>query len=366
MNTTAIQTFENIRPIESLLKNRDVMARFAEALGMEKAQPYIASVLMTVMKSRDLMQCEPESILFAALDAAQLRLSVAPQLGHAYIIPFARKATMIVGYKGMKFMAIRTGLYAALDSIPIFQGERVEVDRMGGWAEPTGDKATDLTKIIGRLAYFKMNDGYKKALYMTREEIHAHARQFSKGYNSPDSAWRKPWMVGAMEAKTPFRLLMEHDGYMDPFELAVSKREEESQIVVGSAVDVTPPPAPSPFSKSENGEGGIRTPEEVKAWLVGKVGELAMRNRVEATAAQRAKVMKALNDCFAPDPMADKKRADVGKWLTGYATLERMPGATVLALGLWLIRMNDGQAFLDPQTREEARLVWSSVGQVVG
>ena len=185
-------------------------------------------------------------------------------------------------------------------------------------------------------------------------------------------------MVGAMEAKTPFRLLMEHDGYMDPFELGMSGREDLSpqppslqgrgNVVEGEAVDVTPTPgldtAGTP-TRPPTGEGGVRSPVEVKAWLVQKAGELAMRNKIEATTEQRAKVMLYLNQCFAPDPMADKKRADVCKWLTGYATLERMPGVTVLALGVWLIgRTAEGKMFLNEQAKAEAGKIWS-VSQVV-
>ena len=370
MDTTAMQVFKAIKPIESMLESREVMVRFAKALGMEDARPYISSVLQVVMRSRDLRVCEPESILFAALDAATLRLSVIPQLGHAYLVPFKDhglpKATMIVGYKGMKQMAIRTGLYASLDSLPIFQGESVDFDRMSGWGEPTG-KATDLTKIVGRLAYFKMNDGYKKALYMTTADIHAWALKYSKGYNHPDSSWKKPWMVGAMEAKTPFRILMEHDGYMDPFEMAFSRREDAG-VVDGVAVDIPgPTPVPSPSGRTqlgeggmrptpnENGEGGIRTPEQVKAGLVQKAGELAMRNRTMATAADRALVATKLNECFAGDPMADKKRHDVLLYLTGYATVPNLPPTTVRALIEWLVL---GECTLRESAREEARGVW--------
>jgi len=369
--TTTIQMFEKVRPIEALLKSKDVITRFAEALGMEKVQPYIASVLMLVMQNPDLMQCEPASVLFAALDAAQLRLSVSPQLGHAYIVPFKElgtpKATLIVGYKGMKFMAIRTGLYEALDCIPIFQGERVRVDRMGGWAEPTDDKATDLTKIIGRLAYFKMNDGYKKALYMTLEEIHAHARQFAKSYNNPKSAWRKPWMVGAMEAKTPFRLLMEHDGYMDPFELAMAGREDRAEVVEGEARKVVSNPdlTPGPFQGSEAVEvvsppdptsgKGSQTAETLRERIVRRAGELAMKGKTEADSSQRALLTLRLNECFAGDPMADKKRHDATKALTGYATIDRMPGTTVLAMIWCICRVSEGKFLLDEKAAEEVR-----------
>ena len=59
-----------------------------------------------------------------------------------------------------------------------------------------------------------MIDGYSKALYMTKEEIHDHARRYSRGYEKRDGVWQTN--AEAMEKKTVLRLLLTRWGYLDP------------------------------------------------------------------------------------------------------------------------------------------------------
>jgi hypothetical protein len=51
-----------------------------------------------------------------------------------------------------------------------------------------------------------MFNGYSKGLFMTTEEIHDHARQYSKTYNNPKGKWKLD--PESMEKKTVLRLLL--------------------------------------------------------------------------------------------------------------------------------------------------------------
>ncbi len=56
-----------------------------------------------------ILDCERPSILRAAMSAAVLGLEVDGYTGQAYIIPFAQKAQLVIGYKGFNTLAARSG-----------------------------------------------------------------------------------------------------------------------------------------------------------------------------------------------------------------------------------------------------------------
>ena len=66
-----------------------------------------------------LLTCTPESIFSAALRAASVKLSCDPSLGHAYLVPFKRngvaQAELIIGYKGLYQIALRSNTYKTVN-----------------------------------------------------------------------------------------------------------------------------------------------------------------------------------------------------------------------------------------------------------
>src|SRR5690242_1893285 len=93
--------------ITNYMESAVVKARFAQIMGERGASTYISSVLIAVADSKSLQECSPVSAYTSALRGATLRLSVDPRTGQAYLVPFKRRATLIVGYKGLQDMAIR-------------------------------------------------------------------------------------------------------------------------------------------------------------------------------------------------------------------------------------------------------------------
>ena len=200
------------RAIVEYMKTEKVLNRFADVLGEHEARGYIASVLIAVQNDERLMQCDPDTIYTSGLRAASLRLSVDPATGQAYLIPYGKTCTLTVGYKGLYDMAVRTGRYRYINVDKVYEGEEWLKDRMSGIHSLEGAKASD--EIIGWFASFQMGD-YIKTLYMSIEEIHAHAKQYNpKGYNAPKGLWKTNPKV--MERKTPLRILLMKWGYIAP------------------------------------------------------------------------------------------------------------------------------------------------------
>jgi len=259
-----------IQKVGNYLTSEVVRSRFAEVIGNGNAGAYISSVLLAVTDSADLQKCTPQSIYTSALRAATLRLSVDPGLGQAYLVPFKKKdiqiAILIVGYKGLHDMAVRTNQYKYINVAPIYEGETVIEDRLSGLHEIYSGNPDALenrvngykTKyshsdvIIGWIGSFQMWNGYKKTMYMTVKEIHDHAKKYSKSYNNESGVWKKD--PQKMERKTTLRLLLRRWGYLDPTDSAVLEEIEtqnnDDEIVEGELLNREPEEEPTQ-SRSE-------------------------------------------------------------------------------------------------------------------
>lgn len=204
-----------VKPGEDKLKlfmrSDAIMSRFQEILGERGARSYVSSVLLAVANNAALQECTHASIVASALRAATLSLSCDPAIGQAYLVPYGKVATFVVGYKGLRDMALRTNKYRFIHVDKVYQGEGVEIDRITGSAKMIGGKESDV--VAGWVATFELFNGFRKTLYMTREEIHAHAKQYSKGYERQGGVWKaNPAM---MEKKTVLRQLLTHWGVLD-------------------------------------------------------------------------------------------------------------------------------------------------------
>jgi recombination protein RecT len=218
-----------------------VKSHFIELMGNHDGTAYIQSVLLAVANEPKLQQCTPESVYISALRAATLHLSVDPSLGQAYLVPFKNRktgkdiATFIPGYKGLYDMAIRTGKYRYINVDHLYEGETIEIDRITGYGKLGGGKIGDA--ITGYFAAFEMLNGFFKIIYMSVEEIEAHAQQYSRNYGYEDSLWKKEH--DKMCRKTILRILIRKWGYIDPADASVLSEAEEGQadLVEGEIVE---------------------------------------------------------------------------------------------------------------------------------
>ena len=229
--------------VSRFMRSEDTKARFAEVVGSHNAGAYISSVLLAVASSEQLQKCTIESIYISAMRAATLRLSVDPSTGQTYLVPFGANATMIVGYKGLHDMAVRTGKYRYINVGPIFEGETVDPDRISGlisYDSIGGSKKSDT--VIGWLGAFEMNPergqktGYAHTLYMTVDELQAHGKKYSKTYGrkNKDGEHTSKWQTDppAMEKKTVLRLLLRRWGYLDPADVQTLDAIDDEPVIV--------------------------------------------------------------------------------------------------------------------------------------
>lgn len=175
------------------------------------ANRFIASVTSAVSANAELQKCEAGSILSAALLGESLKLSPSPQLGQYYMVPFKQKekldkqgnviqpettkAQFILGYKGYIQLAIRSGQYRKLNVLPIKQGELLGYDPLEETIRVRmvqDEIQREQLPTIGYYAFFEYINGFKKAIYWSREKMLAHADRYSAAFSAYGTTGRYP------------------------------------------------------------------------------------------------------------------------------------------------------------------------------
>jgi len=371
--------------IRDYARSEAIVERFAEIVGNHQAMAYISSVLLAVGNNEALQRCTPQSIITCAMRAATLQLSCDPATGQAYLVPFKGKATLVVGYRGLMTMAIRTGKYRFINCAKIREGMEVTEDiitgvhRVEGGRKPNGE-------IIGYLGYFELYQGFSKSIYMTVDEIMEHARKYSKSFGNADSPWNTH--RDAMCQKTVMRLLITRYGVLNPMDAKVLEEvdgedvsvvdvqlpdpedviEEQEQLSEGEILDalgfVDPTPAQATRQQTAQKDGRQRPyqPQQLHC----RLAEIANGKQCNAASkAQRGLAVGVMNTIFSGD---EAKRKEVLHYLTGCQSFNDVSDQMVLALIDWLAPTKDsGGAYeASAMATREAFLVLNEVAKANG
>lgn len=171
--------------LQGLLGTDQVKNRFEELLG-KKAPGFVSSLLAVVNNNKLLAKAEPKTVISAGAMAAALDLPINQNLGFAYIVPYGNQAQFQMGYKGYIQLAMRTGQYKNINADVVYEGEIKNVNRFTGEFE-FGERTSDT--VVGYMAYFKLTNGFEKYLYMSLEDMQAHAKRYSHNYKGSTDKW---------------------------------------------------------------------------------------------------------------------------------------------------------------------------------
>ena len=198
----------NIVKLQGYFNNETVMKNLRAMLG-QKAQGFATSVLSVVNNNRLLQNSEPSSIYSSAMVAASLDLPINPDLGFAAIVPYGRVSQFQIMTRGLIQLAIRSGQYERITNAPVHKGELVKYDPFRDEYEFDASKR-ESDEIIGYMAYFRTIGGFEKYFYMSKEEVLAHGKKYSKAFNSG------PWKdnTEAMCLKTVMKQLLKKYGIL--------------------------------------------------------------------------------------------------------------------------------------------------------
>ncbi len=187
---------------KNLINSNDVKSKFTEVL-KDKAQAYMDSIINLVNDDKNLMECEPGSIIDACMIAASLDLSIDKNLEYTWIIPYRKKANFQLGYKGYIQLLLRTGEYKAINVIEVYEGQ------LKSWNPLTEEFDIDVAAkksdaIIGYAGYFEMLNGFRKSVYWSKENMDG----FRDNSFKSDTRWNSDYK--AMAKRTVMRNMFQN------------------------------------------------------------------------------------------------------------------------------------------------------------
>lgn len=166
----AVQTFNNT------LNNAYYQAQLKSTM-KENAGTFATSLMELVTSDEKLLACNPQLLMAEAMKAASLHLPLNKQLGYAYIVPYGNTPTMIIGYKGLYQLAIRSGLYRNINADIVYEGEYQGYDKISGELRLDGEKTSN--KVVGYFAFLELTNGFRKMMYMSLDDMCSYAKKYS-------------------------------------------------------------------------------------------------------------------------------------------------------------------------------------------
>lgn len=183
-----------------------------------KEKQFIASVIAASVANPAIQECTPKSVLSTALIGQSLNLLPSPQLGQYYFVPYEvtlkdrngrkiplldehgqpvmkngvqqyrseKQAKFTLGYRGMIQLALRTGYYKKLNVLAIKAGELIRWDPMNEDIEVrliSDDRERETAPTIGYYAMFEYLNGFRKAIYWSKDKMIAHADRYSQAFS---------------------------------------------------------------------------------------------------------------------------------------------------------------------------------------
>jgi recombination protein RecT len=245
----------NNNAVAVYIRDDNIQKRIADLL-KNRAPQFTTSLITSVNENKKLAECEPQSVVTAALTAASMDLPINQNLGFAYLIPYNGKGGNVcqfqMGYKGFIQLAQRSGYYKTINVTDVRDGEIVNIDRLSGeiafdWIE--NDKQRAKTQVIGYVAFFELLNGFKKSLYMSAAQIDSHAKRFSKSYKYGSGLWKDDF--DSMAKKTVLKQLISKYG---PLNTQLQEAVVKDQTVDGEYVDNPEYSEPIEIEAAEMGE----------------------------------------------------------------------------------------------------------------
>ena len=178
--------------------------QFATALPKHiNSDRFVRIAITTIRQNPKLAQCNQESLLGALMVSAQLGLEPGV-LGQCYLIPYGRECQFQIGYKGMIELLRRSGQLKDIYAYSVYENDEFEMTYGLNRDLKHKPNLQDRGNFIGCYCVAVLKYDARAFEYMTKEEIEAHGKKFSKTYGNG------PWKTDfeAMAHKTVVKKML--------------------------------------------------------------------------------------------------------------------------------------------------------------
>lgn len=283
--TTRQQT--PLQRFNGVMKDTRTQEYLSSVLGNKKDQ-FVTTLISAVANNENLQTCEPMSLMYTAMKATALGLPIDPNLGYAAMIPFkdGKSNKTLCQFQiqrdGWMELLMRTGQVRFVANEVVHEGELVKHNKFTGEYVFDEEKKTS-DKVIGYMAYIKLNNGFEKTVYWTVEECKAHAIRYSQTFKKGYGVWKDNF--DAMALKTVLKHL-------------IKKYAPKSVEVLSAITD-------DQSVANENGESAYRDNEPDEQFQPGvsvaaKAKAEKVKEQMDAMKERRARANKQEEEIPAP------------------------------------------------------------------
>jgi len=157
----------------------------------------LARVALTQLrKTPKLGQCNQGSFLSALMTCAEL--GIEPNGRHAHLIPYGQDCTLIIDYKGLVELAMRSGKISRIHADVVCENDTISIKN--GIIDHEINPLKDRGAMVGAYAICGFTDGTEKHEYMSKAEVDSVRDRSRAGRSGP-------WVTDycEMSKKTVFR-----------------------------------------------------------------------------------------------------------------------------------------------------------------
>lgn len=174
-----------------------------------------------------LNECTPMSFLAALMNAAQLGLEPNTPLGQAYLIPYKNKSVLEcqfqIGYKGLMDLSYRNPLVQMIQAQAVYENDYFEYE-LGLEAKLIHRPVLrERGEIVSFYGLFKLTNGGFGFEVMSKEDMDAYAKEYSKAFDTSFSPWKSNYI--GMAKKTVIKQALKYAPIKADFRRALSTDE---------------------------------------------------------------------------------------------------------------------------------------------
>ena len=175
--------------IEEMLRHPAMQKQMQMALPRGMNADRILRIAMTALRQTPkLGACTPASFIGALFQSAQLGLEPSNGLGQAYLVPYGRDVTFVIGYKGLIELARRSGQISELYAYPVYAADHFNytlgLNRTIDHQPAVDDEPVDKS-LVAVYAVAKFKDGGTDFEVMTRGQVDAIRKRSKASGNGP-------------------------------------------------------------------------------------------------------------------------------------------------------------------------------------
>lgn len=181
-----LQTTDNLKKVLATQYMTQINNYFGDE---KKALKFLSSVMASVQRIPELLNCEASTVINAFLTMAQLEFMPSDVSGEAYVLPYKGKAQFQLGYQGLVTLFYRAGVKSIASEI-VYKNDKF--DFTNGVITHSPDVfSKDRGEAIGAYVIIDLQSGGKIHKVMSKDQIMDIGKKFSKSIGTPYSPWNE-------------------------------------------------------------------------------------------------------------------------------------------------------------------------------